>query len=185
MPRWALALPLLIVVAAAATAVGVITAGKSSKAASVSGGFARVGETAPQFTSWDLNGNKVSLADLKGHPVLITFWATWCTACQQELPAVEQIRDRYQAAGLKVLAVNYRETNVDRMRQFLAGLNVNLAAVTDTDGSIATAYGVDIGLPISVLLDRNGRVLQIMIGAQSSSALDAAVSQVAGPAPSP
>jgi cytochrome c biogenesis protein CcmG, thiol:disulfide interchange protein DsbE len=180
-PRWALALPLIVVVAAAATAVAMITVDRSSKTASVSGGTARVGGTAPTFSSRDLSGRQVSLADFKGHPVLITFWATWCTACQEELPAVQRIRDRYQSTGLRVLAVNYRETNNARMSDYLAGLHVNLEALIDPDGTIASAYGVDIGLPISVLLDSKGTVVRIMIGAASSATMEAAVAQVAGP----
>ena len=82
-PLWALALPLLVVVAASATAVVMINAGKTAKTASVTGGVARVGGPAPGFSSWDLSGNKVSLADFKGRPLLLTFWATWCTACQE------------------------------------------------------------------------------------------------------
>jgi peroxiredoxin len=144
-----------------------------------------VGGTAPAFGSWDLSGKKVSLSDFKGHPVLITFWATWCTACQAELPALQVIRDRYQSSDLSVLAVNYRETNTSRMSAYLAGLHVNLEALIDPDGTIASAYGVDIGLPITVLLDRNGTVRQIIIGATTSSALDAAVSQVVGSVTSP
>lgn len=140
-----------------------------------------MGETAPAFTSWDLSGKKVSLADFKGHPVLITFWATWCTACQEELPAVQRIRDRYQSTGLKVLAVNYRQTNNGLMSQYLAGLHVNLETVMDPEGTIASAYGVDIGLPISVVLDRKATVLQIIVGLVPSAVLETAVGQVAGP----
>jgi thiol-disulfide isomerase/thioredoxin len=184
-PKWALALPLLVVIAAAATAVTMITVGTSSRSVSVSGAHARVGGTAPAFTSWDLSGKRVSLADFKGHPVLITFWATWCTACQEELPAMQRIRDRYQASGLSVLAMNYRETNNARMSEFLSGLHVNLEAVIDPEGTIASAYGVDIGLPISVLLDRKSTVLQIMIGSVPSAALEAAVGQAVGPGAAP
>ena len=184
-PRWALALPLIVVIAAAGTAAALITVGRSSRTPSVSGGIARVGGTAPAFSSWDLSGKKVSLADFKGHPVLITFWATWCTACQAELPKLQRIRDRYQSTGLSMLAVNYRETNNDLMSAYLAGLHVNLEAVIDPEGTIASAYGVDIGLPISVLLDRKGTVLRILIGAVPNAALEAAVAQVAGPAASP
>ncbi len=181
MPRWALALPLLVVVVATATAVAMVTTGKSAKTASVSGGVARVGGTAPGFTSWDLAGNKVSLADFKGRPVLLTFWATWCTACQDELPALQGIRDRYQSTGFTVLAVNYKETSNARMSQFLAGLHVNLEAVVDPEGSIATAYGVDIGLPISVLLDSKAIVTQIFVGLVPSAELETAVGKVTSP----
>ncbi|HVC75440.1 MAG TPA: TlpA disulfide reductase family protein [Candidatus Micrarchaeaceae archaeon] len=181
-PKWALALPVLVVVVATVTGAALITLDRSSRTPSVSPGLARVGGTAPDFTSWDLSGKKVSLADFKGHPVLITFWATWCTACQEELPTVQRMRDQFQSTGFSVLAVNYRETNDSRMSQFLAGLRVNLEAVIDPEGTIASAYGVDIGLPISVLLDRTGTVVRIWIGAVNSAALETAVGQVARPA---
>jgi cytochrome c biogenesis protein CcmG, thiol:disulfide interchange protein DsbE len=184
-PKWALALPVLVVIVAVATAVGIISVGRSAKTASVSGGLARVGGTAPAFTSWDLSGNKVSLADFKGRPVLLTFWATWCTACQQELPELQRLRDRYQATGFTVLAVNYKETNNARMSQYIAGLHVNLESVVDPDGAIATAYGVDIGLPINVLLDRKATVLRILIGVPPSGVLETAVGQIVGPTASP
>ncbi len=184
-PRWALALPLLVVVVAAATAVTMVTTARSARTPSVSGGLARVGGAAPSFSSWDLGGRKVSLADFKGHPVLLTFWATWCTACQEELPAMQRIRDRYQSTGLTVLAVNYRETSDQRMSQYLAGLHVDLEALIDPEGTIASAYGVDVGLPISVLVDRQGAVAQIMIGSASGAKLDSALLQVVGPVPPP
>jgi peroxiredoxin len=181
MPKWALALPLLVVVAATATAVAMITVAGSPKTVSVSGAHARVGGPAPAFTSWDLSGKKVSLSDFKGHPVLITFWATWCTACQEELPAMQRIRDSYQSSGLSVLALNYREGNTSRMSEYLAGLHVNLEALIDPEGTIASAYGVDIGLPITVLLNRSAEVVQIMIGSTPMASLQAAVVKVVGP----
>ena len=181
MPKWALALPLLVVLVATATAVVMITAGRSAKTASVTGGLAHVGGTAPGFTSWDLTGKKVNLADFNGRPVLLTFWATWCTACQDELPALQGIRDRYQSTGFAVLAVNYKETDNARMSQYLAGLHVNLESVIDPTGAVATAYGVDIGLPVSVLLDRKGTVMEIFVGVPPSAALEAAVATVASP----
>jgi cytochrome c biogenesis protein CcmG, thiol:disulfide interchange protein DsbE len=184
-PRWALALPLIVVVAAVATGAALVTFNRSARTVSVTGGVAAVGRAAPAFSTWDLNGNKVSLEDFKGHPVLITFWATWCTACQDELPALQRIRDGNQSEGLSVLAVNYRETDDGRMRAYLSGLHVDLEAVIDPDATIASAYGVDIGLPVVVLLDRSGTVAQILVGAVPSTALQAAVARVVGGATPP
>lgn len=144
-----------------------------------------MGRAAPAFSTWDLNGKKVSLGDFKGRPVLITFWATWCTACQDELPAVQRIRDGNQSGGLSVLAVNYRETDEGRMRSYLSGLHVDLEAVIDPDATIASAYGVDIGLPVVVLLDRSGTVAQILVGAAPGTAIQAAVARMVGGEDSP
>jgi cytochrome c biogenesis protein CcmG, thiol:disulfide interchange protein DsbE len=180
-----MALPLIVVIAAVATGAALITFNRSARTVSVTGGVAAVGRAAPAFSTWDLNGKKVNLADFKGRPVLITFWATWCTACQEELPAVQRIRDGNQSAGLSVLAVNYRETDNARMGAYLSGLHVDLQAVIDPDATIASAYGVDIGLPVVVLLDRSATVAQILVGAVPSATLEAAVARVVGGAASP
>lgn len=177
-PKWALALPVLVVVAMTAAAVAMITVGRSPQTVSVSGGVARVGGPAPNFASWDLNSKKVSLANFKGRPMLLTFWATWCTACREELPALQGIQDRYQSTGFTILAINYRETDNRRLIQYLAGLHVNLEGVVDPDGTIAAAYGVTIGLPVNVLLDRAGTVVQVIIGQVPSATLESAVRQI-------
>lgn len=177
-PRWALALPVLVVVAVTSAAVVMITVGRPQQTVSVSGGVARVGGPAPNFTSWDLNGKKVSLSDFKGRPMLLTFWATWCTVCREELPALQRLQDRYQSTGFTILAINYRETDNRRLGQYLAGLQVNLKAVIDPEGTIAGAYGVDIGLPVNVLLNRSGMVAQVIIGAVPNATLENAVGHI-------
>ncbi|MHB8613718.1 MAG: TlpA family protein disulfide reductase [Candidatus Dormibacteraceae bacterium] len=178
MPRWALALPVLVVVAVTAGAVIMITIGRSSQTVSVSAGMARVGGPAPNFSSWDLNGKKVRLSDFKGRPVLLTFWATWCTACREELPALQGIQDHYQSTGFTILAINYRESDNRRLVQYLSGLHVNLEAVIDPGGTISAAYGVTIGLPVNVLLDREGTVVQVILGEVPSATLESAISRV-------
>lgn len=177
-PKWALALPVLVVVVVVAVAAAMITGGRSLHTVSVSGGVARVNGPAPNFSSWDLNGKKVSLVDFKGRPMLLTFWATWCTVCREELPALQRIEDRYQSTGFTVLAINYRETDNGRLAQYLAGLQVTLKAVIDPEGTIAAAYGVDIGLPVNVLLNRAGTVVQIIIGEVPNATLESAVSRI-------
>ena len=183
-PAWALALPVLVVLAATAAGVAMVIADRSSNAVWVAAGHARVGEAAPNFTSHDLQGNKVSLSDFASHPVLLTFWATWCTVCKEELPALQALEQRYSYSGFAVLAVNYRETNNERMRQYLAGDNVTLRSVIDPGALIATAYGVDVGLPVNVVVDRAGRVAQIFIGEPPIASIESAVKRVAAPAAS-
>jgi len=181
-PAWALALPVLVVLAATATGVAMVIADRSSNPVWVGAGHARVGEAAPNFTSYDLQGNKVGLSDFGSRPVLLTFWATWCTVCKDELPALQWLEQRYSAGGLKVLAVNYRETSNERMRQYLAGINVTLQSAIDPGAAIAMAYGVDVGLPVNVVVDRSGRVAQIMVGEVPIASIETAIKQVVTPA---
>jgi hypothetical protein len=77
-----------------------------------------------------------------------------------------------------VLAVNYRETSNDRMRQYLAGINVTLQSAIDPGAAIASAYGVDVGLPVNVLIDSSRRVARIMVGEVPISSIESAVNQL-------
>jgi cytochrome c biogenesis protein CcmG, thiol:disulfide interchange protein DsbE len=177
-PVWSLTLPVAVVLLATSVAVGFVILNTSPKTPTVAKAFATIGARAPDFSSWDLNGHRVRLGDFRGKPVLLTFWATWCTACQDELPALQRIDDTYRANGFTVLAVDYRESDTARMTRFLAGLGVHLEGVIDPQGSIASAYGVDIGLPVNVWLDRNLVVSRIMTGAVPDATLQTAAAQI-------
>ena len=182
-PAWALGLPVLVVLLALSAGVALVIASRPSSGVWVAAGHAIVGGTSPNFTTQDIGGKKVSLSDFGGRPVLLSFWATWCTVCRDELPALQRLQDRYRAGGFEVLLVNYRETSNDRLRQYLSGLQVNLEAVVDPDGTIAAAYGVDIGLPVNVLSDRAGKVVRILIGEVPIATIESAVQQaVSSPA---
>ncbi len=177
-PSWSLALPVLVVVIATATAAGAVLLTRSPKHPWVATGTAAVGRPAPDFQSWTLDGSQVRLSDLKGRPVLLTFWATSCTACQDEFPSLQRIQESHQASGLTVLAVDYRETNTAAMKQFLDRMHVRFTPVIDPDGTIAWAYGVDIGLPVNVWLDAGHTVVQVMLGAHTEADLAAAAAKV-------
>jgi thiol-disulfide isomerase/thioredoxin len=180
-PAWALALPVVVVLLAVTAGVAMVVASRPSSSVWVASGHAIVGGTSPNFASRDLEGKKISLSDFGGRPVLLSFWATWCTVCRDELPALQRLQDQYGAGGLVVLLVNYRETSTDRMRQYLAGLSVKLEAVIDPDGVIATAYGVDVGLPVNVVSDRSGKVSRILIGEVPIATIESAIQHAVSP----
>ncbi len=123
-------------------------------------GQVQVGKPAPAFTATDLDGHRVSLADLKGRPVLINFWATWCTPCREELPLIESAYRAYRDQGFTVVAVDYKES-VGPVRKFWTDLHLEPPPILDPDGRIADAYGVGLsttGLPVSVFVARDGTV---------------------------
>jgi thiol-disulfide isomerase/thioredoxin len=181
-PAWAMALPVVVVLLAVTAGVAMVVASRPSSSVWVASGHAIVGGTSPNFASHDLGGKKVSLSDYAGRPVLLSFWATWCTVCRDELPALQRLQDRYRSGGFTVILVNYRETSTDRMRQYLSGLQVSLEPVVDPDGAIAAAYGVDIGLPVNVLTDRSGKVARILVGEVPISTIESAITQAVTPA---
>src|SRR5438874_2359725 len=125
-------------------------------------GTVQVGKPAPDFTLTDLDGKSVSLRQLHGRPVLVTFWATWCVPCRDELPL---IRDEYLAhrlEGLAVVAVDYGNESPDTIRSYWQSMKLEPAPVLDPDGRASRAYGVSViisaGLPVSVLIARDGTV---------------------------
>src|SRR5919109_727624 len=124
-------------------------------------GSVQVGKPAPDFTLTDVEGNTVAMSQLKGKPVLITFWATWCVPCRDELPL---IRDEYLAhrdQGLAVVAIDFGNQSSDTIRSFWQSMNLQPAPVLDPEGKAADSYGVALsssGLPVSVLVARDGTV---------------------------
>jgi peroxiredoxin len=137
----------------------------------IQGGRAAVGRTAPDFTTQTLDGTRVRLSQYRGKPVLLNFWATWCGPCQDEMPLIQRSSDIYKGQGLVVLAVNYQQTSTSSMRAFLRKVDARFPAVFDPAGQIAAAYGVNVGLPVSVFIDRSGVVSFIQLGQMSDAIL--------------
>ena len=137
----------------------------------VQGGRATIGQAAPDFTTQTLEGGRVRLSQYRGKPVLLNFWATWCAPCQDEMPLIQRASDLYKAQGLVVLAVNYQQTSTSSMQAFLRKVDARFPAVFDPAGRIAGAYGVNVGLPVSVFIDRSGTVSFIQLGQMSDAVL--------------
>jgi cytochrome c-type biogenesis protein len=124
-------------------------------------GPVQVGKPAPAFTLKDVDGHPVSLSSLKGKPVLINFWATWCVPCRDELPLIRDAYLAHRAEGLEVVAIDFGDESSGTIRRFWQSMNLAPAPVLDPGGSAANAYGVALsssGLPVTVLVARDGIV---------------------------
>ena len=141
-------------------------------------GALAAGQPAPDFRASTFQGSKLSLSGLRGRPVLINFFASWCTVCEAELPGIEQAYRAHQAGGFTVLGVNTLE-NGDGPA-FYHRLQLTFPAVSDpgTPGRIGSAYGVTQGLPASVFVDRAGRAQLIQYGPVTRSLIDAELSKL-------
>lgn len=100
-------------------------------------------------------GGSTDLAALRGRPVLLNFWASWCPPCVVEMPSLELLATRFEAEGLEVLAINFRETDAT-VRRFLEQTALSLPVLRDRDGGAAKAFGVRI-FPSSIAIGRDGR----------------------------
>jgi peroxiredoxin len=119
-----------------------------------------VGQPAPDFTLYDLDGNEVRLSDFRGKPVVLNFWATWCGPCRVEIPHVNALYDRYKAQGLVVIGVN-KEADHATVRSF-AEQHISYTVALD-GGSQFRQYGVR-GMPATFYIDREGIVRSYDLG---------------------
>jgi len=111
------------------------------------------GESAPEFSLEDLDGNEVRLTDQRGQVVLVNFWATWCGPCLQELPHIQQIHEKYQDQGLVVLAIS-TDHQKSAVRPFVEK-NGYTFPVLFVDEEVENVYQIR-GIPVVYLIDRTG-----------------------------
>jgi thiol-disulfide isomerase/thioredoxin len=120
-----------------------------------------VGTIAPEFTARSyVTGDRTSLSAQQGKVVILTFWATWCAPCRQELPNLEGIQEKVGRDRLVVLAVNFRDTD-DTLRSLSKDARQAAWKITlleDHNGSIASKYGIH-SIPHLFLIGRNGNIL--------------------------
>ena len=113
---------------------------------------------APAFTLVSLDGKKVSLADYKGKPVLVNFWATWCGPCKLEMPWFEEFSKKYAGQGLVILGI----AADDAAKPVITGAAKKLGVdypVLLKDDKVEDAYGGVNFLPESFYVDRTGKVM--------------------------
>lgn len=127
-----------------------------------------VGSLAPDFTLDYLDDGTVSLSELRGKPVLINFWATWCGPCRFEMPFLQQVYDDWSDRGLVVLTVDIAESQ-DTVESFMQELGLSLPVLMDRDQAVTKRYNVR-NIPATFLIDKNGIIQSIRIGAFTSPA---------------
>ncbi len=140
------------------------------------------GKKAPVFTLASLDGKTVSLADLKGKPVLLNFWATWCAPCKVEMPWFQEFQQKYAAQGLQVIGINEDEDlKQDKIRQEVADtakkLNVSYSILL-SNHKIGDAYGGLDMLPATFYIDKQGVIRGEAIGLASKDEAEANVQKI-------
>jgi cytochrome c biogenesis protein CcmG/thiol:disulfide interchange protein DsbE len=121
----------------------------------------QVSNEAPNFSLNALSGEKIQLAELKGTPILINFWATWCGPCRLEMPLLAQYQNRYPHK-LRILAVNAGESEVE-VRAFLEELGASPEILLDPQESVTDLYRVN-AFPTSLFLDSEGIIRSMHVG---------------------
>ena len=104
----------------------------------------------------------MSLSALRGHVVLLNFWATWCAPCEHEMPAMQRLHERLAADGFELLAVSVDTTDAE-VRAFRDRLGLSFPILLDPERKASTLYQT-FRYPESLLIDRNGVVVERYVG---------------------
>lgn len=129
---------------------------------------------APAFTLLDGNGNKVSLADLKGKVVILDFWATWCGPCRASFPGMQKMVNKYQDdANVKFFFVNSWEQADDKVKtatDFMKNNKYNFTVLMDIEDKVIGKFGVD-GIPTKFVIGADGKVKFKSVGFEGTDEL--------------
>lgn len=133
-------------------------------------GPVEVGSRAPDFTARSLDGEPVSLESFRGRVVLLNIWATWCAPCVWEMPALERLYRELGSDDFVVVAVNVDAAGAAgigsssaKVRAFVRERGLTFPVLLDPEGTVQQLYQV-VGLPTSLLIDRDGRIRRRILG---------------------
>ncbi len=118
---------------------------------------------APVFTLDKLSEGDASLSDYKGKVILLNFWATWCAPCREEMPAMQRLWQRYREQGFVIVAVAADRGDRKPVISFVDKLALSYPVLLDPEGDVRNRYEV-VGLPMSYLIGRDGKISGRVIG---------------------
>lgn len=144
----------------------------------------RQGFSAPDFTLDALNGESVTLSDLRGKVVLVNLWASWCPPCRAEMPALENVYRAFKDQGLEVLAVNTTYQDGEReAAAFVQDYGLSFPIPLDRTGAVSRRYQLN-ALPSTYFIDRQGVIRSVIIGGPMNlAAIQSKVEELLAEAP--
>ncbi len=133
-----------------------------------------ISKPAPDFTLQSLNGQNMSLSDLRGKAVLLNFWATWCAPCKIEMPWFVELQNEYGAQGLQIVGVAMDDSSKDDIAKFAKDMGVNYPVLIGKE-AVGEEYGGVPALPESFFIGRDGKIVDKIIGLKGKAEIEDAV----------
>ena len=135
----------------------------------------RVGLLAPEFTLVTLEGEEIALSDLRGHDVLLNYWASWCPPCIEELGYFETLQQEYENQGFRVIAVNgIEQDNLDDVHSTVSQVGITYPVVMDHDELVWKDYQV-MFMPTTFYIDERGVIQAVQLGSATEEEFRAKV----------
>ena len=128
----------------------------------------KAGNKAPDFTAELIDGSSLALSDLKGKPVIINFWATWCGPCVREMPAFERLKEDF-GDEIGIIAVNCGD-DADTVKDFVDENGYTFPVALDENYEVAMLYPSN-SIPYTVVLDANGKITHVSTGAYDADTM--------------
>jgi peroxiredoxin len=113
-----------------------------------------VGKPAPEFTLKDVEGREITLASLRGKPVLLDFWATWCEPCREEMPQIQALYDQFKDKGLMVVGIDTDEP-AEKAKKYFEDQHYSFVNLLGSGNDVVKKYGAE-GIPRVILIDKDG-----------------------------
>jgi cytochrome c biogenesis protein CcmG/thiol:disulfide interchange protein DsbE len=139
-------------------------------------GITMVNRPAPNFTLTTFEGNKLSLEDMRGKPVVINFWASWCPPCRVEAPLLEATWRAYKDRGVVFIGVDIQDKLEDALA-YIREFDVTYPNGPDPTGEISINYGVS-GLPVTFFVSKTGVIVRRWVGAIERSVLFSSIEEI-------
>ncbi|HEY2168151.1 MAG TPA: TlpA disulfide reductase family protein [Candidatus Angelobacter sp.] len=131
----------------------------------------QIGQPAPDFNLPDSNGAPIKLSAYKGKVVLLDFWATWCTGCKVEIPWYVEFQNKYREEGLTAIGVSMDDDGWKSVKPFLEEHKLNYPVVI-ANQDLVNRYGGLPSLPMTLLIDRNGKIVESHAGMVDKDAFE-------------
>ena len=133
--------------------------------------------TARPFTVRTLDGRTVRLADLRGRPVVLDFWATWCGPCRASMPHLSAMQDRFAGRGLMVLGLSVDDGPTRAVRDFSGQLGIHFPVAMASE-SVLDDYGPIRSIPTTIFIDRRGHIVRRVVGYVDQETLEGFVREI-------